>query len=94
MGALIQVGMRKAILRQGEWRCCDMNLEHHLNHITEQWVKESGGPSLDTADPDYIAAQAIARLVNGRVLAHVPARTRIVRHVWFAQRQYHLFGTE
>jgi hypothetical protein len=91
MGAIIQIGKRKAILRSGEWRCCEPSLEARLNQLTSDWVKESGGPSLSAPDPDLVAAQAISRLLGGRVVAHIEARTRAVQKAWFSHRQLRLF---
>lgn len=91
MGAIVQFGRKKAILRHAEWRCSDIHLEHRLNQVTADWVRDCGGPALGIADADYEAAKAISRMVGGKVVCYVQARTSTVRRTWFRQRQLRLF---
>jgi hypothetical protein len=90
MSVLVQFRGRRAILRAGEWRCCDVALEARLNQTMEQWIAASGGPELHSADPELDAAEEIARRFAGRVTGHIPAPPRAQAQTWFAKRQYKL----
>jgi hypothetical protein len=90
MGAIVQFGNRKAILRDGEWRCPDPVLEKHLNALTQAWVKETGGPRMDSQDPEHEAARLVAARSGGRLVLHTPPRGRRAHRVWLEHRQYRL----
>jgi hypothetical protein len=74
MSVLIQVGQRKAILRQGEWRCADPHMENWLNVETKRWIQQTGGPRLEDADHEAAVAREMARRLGGRILLRVRTR--------------------
>lgn len=74
MSVLIQVGQRKAILRQGEWRSADPRLENWLNSETKRWIQQTGGPRLDQADHEIGIAEEMACRLGGRVLLRLRSR--------------------
>jgi hypothetical protein len=90
MGVIVAFGRRKAILRNGDWRSSDQDLEVRLNALTRSWVEESGGPSLASPDPERDAALEIARRAGGRLVLHAVVRGRRSHRAWFAHRQYRL----
>jgi len=90
MGTLIQVRGRKAFLRQGAWRSSDARMEETLNRLTEEWIRECGGPPLAAPDPEYMTAQEIARRAGGKVLLHAPGSPRDLQKQYFERRQYRL----
>ena len=90
MGAIVSFGRKRAFLRDGVWRSADAALERRLNEATKQWVLETGGPSMKSADPEMDAALEIARLAGGHLILHVPADAGRAQRTWFAHRQYTL----
>jgi hypothetical protein len=90
MGVMINCAGKKAFLRSGEWRSADLELEERLNRLTEAWVHETGGPALDSPNPEETAALAIASRIGARVLLEIPARPRQSARQWFRHRQYKL----
>lgn len=90
MGVILGLGRQKAFLRDGEWRCADLALEQQLNHITSQWIAETGGPKLDSPDPEVEAAHELARRTGGRVLLQSKSNARKAHRIYFARRQYRL----
>jgi hypothetical protein len=93
MGVIVAFGRKKAFLRDGAWRSSDAQLEERLNGLTRSWVEETGGPALNSLDPERDVARFIARQAGGRLGLHTPVKGRRAHRVWFAQRQYRLaFG--
>jgi hypothetical protein len=91
MGVIISIHRKKAFLRDGEWRSADTVLEDQLNHLTSEWVAETGGPKLNAKDPEADTAREIVRRTGGRILMHIPTSARMAAKVYFAKRQYRLF---
>lgn len=94
MSVLIRIGKnRKAIFRDGVWRCSDRAIERRLNAATAAWIDAAGGPPLNSPDPEYAAAVEIIRLEAARIDLHVPANVRLKR-LFFNRRQQRLdFGS-
>lgn len=88
MGVVVKIGARKAFLREGKWRCADPRLELHLNERTDRWIGETGGPELNSTDPEADVAQTIARLCGGVVILQVQARPKRSAAMYLARRQY------
>ena len=88
MGVVVKIGTRKAILREGQWRCADPRLELRLNQETECWIGETGGPELGSADPEADVARTIAAICGGVVKLHVQARPKRSMSLYFSRRQY------
>lgn len=94
MGVVIKIGVRKAILREGRWRCADPRLELRLNRETDRWIGETGGPDFESADPEADVARTIAGLCGGVVKLHVQAPVRRSASLYFARRQFSFDFTE
>jgi hypothetical protein len=90
MGIVVSVRRQKAFLRDGEWRSADSSLETDLNEETERWVTETGGPALDSPDPEHEVAKEVMRRLGGRVLLQSRGNPRDAARVWFSRRQYKL----
>lgn len=90
MGVILSLGRQKAFLRDGEWRCADLALEQRLNQITSQWIADTGGPKLNSPDPEVEAARELARLTGGRVLLQSKSNARKAARIYFARRQFRL----
>ena len=88
MGVVLQIGARKAFLREGQWRCSDLRLERRLNQETESWIRETGGPDLASSDPEADVAKAMARLCGGVLRMHVQAQPKRSASLYFSRRQY------
>lgn len=88
MGVVIKIGARKAILREGQWRCADPRLELQLNRETDGWILETGGPELGSTDPEGDVARTIAGRCGGVVVLHVQAPARRSASLYFSRRQY------
>lgn len=88
MGVVIKIGVRKAILREGQWRCANPRLELRLNQETEGWIRETGGPEIGSADPEADVARTIAGRCGGVVVLHVPAPSKRSASLYFSRRQY------
>ena len=88
MGVVIKIGARKAFLRDGEWRCAEPEIETSLNAHTRDWILATGGPPLESADPEADVAMEMSRRLGARVLLHSPARTKHSQRRYFALRQY------
>ena len=90
MGVILSLGRQKAFLRDGEWRCADLALERRLNYLTTQWIVETGGPKLNSPDPEVETARELERLTGGRVLLQSKSNARKAARIYFARRQYRL----
>jgi hypothetical protein len=90
MGILARVRGQKAILREGVWRSADAPLEESLNRITEEWIRETGGPPVGARNPEGITAREILKRTGGRVLLRIPVKSRRSGSVYIALRQYRL----
>jgi len=90
MGVILTVGRQKAFLREGEWRSADRGLEQRLNHLTSEWIVSTGGPSLDSQDPELDVAIEISRSTGGRVVLQSRSDQRRTARIYFARRQYKL----
>jgi hypothetical protein len=90
MGVILSLGKQKAFLRDGEWRCADLALERQLNQITSEWIAETGGPKLDSPDPEVEAAREMARRTGGRLVLQSKPNARKAARIYFARRQYRL----
>jgi hypothetical protein len=88
MGFIVRLGARKAFLRHGEWRCADAAVEALLNRETEAWIRETGGPALESVDPEAEVALEIARRLGALITAHVASDPRLSRQIYFSRRQY------
>jgi hypothetical protein len=88
MGVVIRIGARRALLREGEWRCADLRLEQRLNAQTEAWIAETGGPELGAEDPEAEVAREMARRNGGAVQMHAPAQGGRMQRLYFARRQF------
>ena len=87
MGVVAKIGARKALLRDGEWRSADPALERQLNAVTQSWIEQTGGPPLESSDPEADLARAILQQVGGAIQQHMPAHTRRSRQLYFERRQ-------
>lgn len=87
MGVIVGIGKQKALFRDGEWRCASPNVEQTLNRATREWLDETGGPALGSADPELETAKVIAKRVRGRILQHSPADRRLMSKQYLAFRQ-------
>lgn len=87
MSVLIQVGQRKAILRQGEWRSADRSLENWLNSETKRWIQQTGGPQLEEADHENAIAEEMACRLGGRILLRLRSRQPGNAATYLAYRQ-------
>jgi len=90
MGVEVQFGRYRAFLRQGEWRCASADLEQQLNQEMESWIEATGGPALESADPEYDAAAWIAIRLNGKMRRHSAASRLDSGRTYFAKRQLKL----
>ncbi len=90
MGLILTLGRQKAFLREGEWRSADRGLEVRLNQLTSDWIAESGGPKLDSPDPELDVATEISRTTGGRVVLQSRSDQRRSARIYFARRQYKL----
>ena len=92
MGVVVRFGNQKGFLRQGTWRSADLRLEAQLNALTEEWIQATGGPKLDSSDPEKDVAREMAGRLGGKLLAAATARTDEGARRYFAQRQLKLFS--
>lgn len=90
MGVILSVGGRKAWFRRGEWRSPDRVLEAELRRLFEDWIAETGGPSLRSADPEGEAAEAVATRAGGRILLRARADARREAREYLNRRQMSL----
>ncbi len=90
MGVILTLGRQKAFLRDGEWRSADLDLERRLNESTGAWILATGGPSLNSPDPEAEVAKELARVTGGRVLLQSKSNARKSARIYFARRQYRL----
>jgi len=88
MGVVVKIGVRRAILREGQWRCADRRLETRLNQETDRWITETGGPEIGSVDPEADVARTIAEQFGGALLLHVPAPSKRSAMLYFSRRQY------
>jgi hypothetical protein len=88
MGVVVKIGVRKAILREGQWRCADPRLELRLNRETDRWILETGGPEIGSADPEADVARTIAGRCGGVMKLHVQAPSKRSSALYFSRRQY------
>lgn len=90
MGVIVSFGKQRALLRRGEWRCADLDLERRLNDWTEQWLQSGSAPRLEEADQELAVAREMAARAGGRVMyAARGAPERSVRD-FFPKRQFKL----
>jgi hypothetical protein len=90
MGVIVSFGKQRALLRRGEWRCADLDLERRLNEWTEQWLQSGSAPRLEEADQELAVAREMAARAGGRVMyAARGAPERSVRD-FFPKRQFKL----
>jgi hypothetical protein len=87
MSVLVRFGNRKAILRCGEWRSADRDLERELNEATGRWIRETGGPQLTDRDQERSVAKELARRFEGQVALHLKSRSNKSTQRFFEQRQ-------
>lgn len=90
MGVILRVDRQRAFLRDGEWRSADLALEQRLNALTAKWIEETGGPGLDSPEPEMDLAREVSRRTGGRVLLQSRANQKRSARVYFARRQYKL----
>ncbi len=88
MGVVIKIGGRKAFLREGKWWCADRRLELRLNEETDRWIGETGGPELNSLDPEADVARTISRVCGGSVILQAQARPKRSAALYLARRQY------
>lgn len=91
MGLLAHFDGRKAFLRKGEWIAADHSLEKRLNEATENWIRETGGPALTDADPEWTVAEVICARLGGKVLLRERGDPSESRRVYFERRQLRLY---
>ena len=87
MSVLVRFGARKAILRWGEWRSADRELELQLNEATARWIRDTGGPGLTDRDQERTVAKELARRFDGQVMLHLKSRSGKSTQRFFEQRQ-------
>jgi|GEM_PF-546367 len=87
MSVLIRVGIRKAILRAGEWVSADPALERLLNETTSAWIRETGGPRLDDREPEKTVAREMAERFHGQLLIYLRTRNRVSMETFVRKRQ-------
>jgi hypothetical protein len=92
MPSLIRIGRKKAFLRRGEWFCADRELERRLNHETEAWIRETGGPSMNDPDPERRVAEEMSARFSASLSLHLPSKDS--RSVYLARRQMRLAFSE
>jgi hypothetical protein len=90
MSVLVKLGRHKAIFRDTVWRSSDLGTERMLNHVTARWIEETGGPPLNSRDPELHAVGKINRRVGATLILHIPAHRRVAR-MFAAKRQMELF---
>jgi hypothetical protein len=91
MSVIMRFGVRKAILCGARWRAADPLLERTLNAATGEWLRETGGPALGDADPDFTTALTIGVSHGGRVQRHLPGLRASTRDAYLRARQLSLF---
>lgn len=94
VAVLVRILGQKAILRDGQWRSANQDLERRLNHATDEWIRRTGGPPLDAPDPERAVAKHIAPLFGGKVALAVPSRNPAVRQMYVERRQMELFARQ
>lgn len=90
MGVVVSIRRKKAFLRDGEWRSCEQELEDALNQATDSWIQSTGGPALDSVDPEYEVAKHMLRIYGGRIVLRVQAPPKEATRQYFSKRQYKL----
>lgn len=90
MGIVVSIRRTKAFLRDGTWRCCEADLESALNDSTQAWILETGGPPLNSPDPELDVAREMTRRHGGRIVLKVQAPPRQAARDYFSKRQYKL----
>ncbi len=92
VAVLVRILGHKAILRDGQWRSANQDLERRLNHATEEWISRTGGPPLNDPDPERTVARYIAPLFGGKVALSVSSRNPATRQTYLERRQMELFA--
>lgn len=92
MAVLVRISGQKAILRGGEWRSANRELERRLNQATDRWIRQTGGPRLDDPDPERAVARHIAPLFGGKVALAVRSKNPATRRTYVERRQMELFA--
>ncbi len=87
MSVLVRFGKQKAILRAGKWFAANPKLERRLNTETARWIRDTGGPAINSADQEKGVAREMAARLKGSVLIHVRSRNRSSAEAFLAQRQ-------
>jgi hypothetical protein len=87
MGVLISIARRKAFLRRGRWVSANAEIEQMLNAATDSWIRETGGPPIDSPDPEHALAAEMVRRFGGRILGHSTRKDNLVRRLYFSRRQ-------
>ncbi len=90
MGVIVSWKGKRAILRRGEWRSSHPVLEQKLNRTTSEWIAATGGPALDSRDPEGDVARSVAALTGGRVLLQARADRRREARDYLSRRQLSL----
>jgi len=87
MGVIVRLGRVKAFLRAGEWRSADRTVEVNLNRLTSEWIRDTGGPPVDSRHPDQDVANEICRRNGGKILLSVPASGKTAYRSYLSRRQ-------
>ncbi len=90
MGTIVRFEKQKALLRLGVWRCADLDLEQRLNLLTEEWIQQTGKPSMSSTDPEREVAQEMAARLNGVIVHHIPSHGHDAARLYFSKRQLKL----
>lgn len=90
MGVIVAVGKQKALLRRGEWRCANQELEKQLNRWTEEWLRSGAAPGLEEPDHELAVAREMAARLGGRILYRARTTPRRSVRDFFAKRQFRL----
>jgi hypothetical protein len=90
MGVVISIQRKKAFLREGQWRSSDTGLEQQLNQDTEDWILATGGPAVDSPDPEIEVAREMIRRHGGRIMLRAAAPASQTLRDYLYKRQYKL----
>jgi hypothetical protein len=91
MSVIMRFGARKAILCGARWQAADRALEAALNEATRRWLRETGGPPIGDADPDFTTACVIGIAHGGRIHRSLAANRGSSRDAYLSARQLGLF---
>jgi hypothetical protein len=90
MSVLVRLGRKKAFLCEAVWRSSDLELERQLQDALEIWIHRTGGPPMNSKDPDSFAASALQAEIGYDITHTTPPKGRAARTAYFSRRQIKL----